>query len=164
MPTVDARLKALERRLQQVEDERDIAKVIIRYGFAVDTGDAKATGALYTQDTLVNVDGKPGMIGRKGVEAMVLGERHQRMLPNCAHTMAPFVIEISGDRAVATGYMRVYWRQGDDVGLWRLSVNRWELVRRSGEWQVAKRWSTRIGTPDYQPLLRQGLEKAKPRR
>ncbi len=161
MPTIEARLKALERRLQQVEDERDIAKVIIRYGFAVDTGDAKATGALYMEDTLVDVDGKTAMKGRKGVEAMVLGTSHQSMLPNCAHTMAPFVIEVSGEKAVATGYMRVYWRQGDAVNLWRLSVNRWELVKRKGEWQVARRWSTRIGTEDYQPLLHRGLEKAK---
>ncbi|MBM4406710.1 MAG: nuclear transport factor 2 family protein [Chloroflexi bacterium] len=164
MATLEARLTALEKRLRMVEDERDIAKVIIRYGFAVDTGDAKATGALYAADTLVDVDGKPAMKGRKGVEAMVLGEPHQRMLPNCAHTMAPFVIEVRGDRAVATGYMRVYWRQGENISLWRLSVNRWELVRKKSGWEVARRWSTRIGSERYQQLLHRGLETSKIKR
>jgi len=102
---------ALARRVQALEDELAIHRQIVRYGFAVDTGDADGAAALFTEDSVYDVDGPLLMRGRDGVRAMVRGPRHQAMLPRCAHQIGPAVVEVHGDRATAVGYSRVYVRR-----------------------------------------------------
>src|SRR5919204_5586925 len=111
-----ARLDALEASVRAVEDELAITRTVVEYGFAVDTGDALATGALFTENAEFDVDGSV-MQGRRGVEAMVLGGGHQRLLPNCAHTIGPVVVRPDGDTAVVVGYSRIYHRRDDDFVL-----------------------------------------------
>ena len=77
---------------------------------------------------IFDVDGTNIMRGQKGVRDMVNGPSHQSLLPNCAHTIGPAVVEVDGDRAVATGYSRIYLRTGDNINLFRIGCNRWELV------------------------------------
>ena len=76
---LERQLAALERRVESLEDELAIHRLIVRYGFAVDTGDADATAELFTEDTLFDVDGRLIMRGRDGVSDMVRGERHQSL-------------------------------------------------------------------------------------
>ncbi len=154
---VAARLAALERRVAALEDELAIHRLLASYGFAVDTGDADATAALITEDGVYDVDGTLVMRGRDGVAAMVRGERHQALLPRCAHTIGPAVVTLHGDRAVATAYSRVYLRSGDDVALWRLSFNRFELERRDGAWQIARRTTRLVGHEEAQRILVRAL-------
>jgi len=47
---LDARIAALERRAQAVEDELAIRNLIVRYGLAVDLGDAQGVADLFTPD------------------------------------------------------------------------------------------------------------------
>lgn len=155
--TADARLDALERRVAALEDELAIHRLIVRYGFAVDTGDADATAALFADDGVYDVDGTLVMNGRDGVAAMVRGPRHQSLLPNCAHTIGPAVVALDGDRAIATAYSRIYKRDGDAIGLWRLSFNRFELERRDGRWQIVRRTTRMLGHDEAQPIFRRAL-------
>lgn len=155
---VGARLAALERRVAALEDELAIHRLIVRYGFAVDSGDADATAALFTDDTVYDVDSTLVMRGRDGVAAMVRGPRHQSLLPNCAHTIGPAVVQVDGDRAVATAYSRIYLRKGDDLTLWRLSFNCFELERRDGAWQIARRTTRLLGHAEAQALLARALD------
>ena len=67
---------------------------------------------MFAEDGVYDVDGPLLMEGRAAVRAMVRGPRHQAMLPNCAHQIGPAVVELDGDRAVATGYSRVYHAPG----------------------------------------------------
>jgi hypothetical protein len=85
---------------------------------------------------------------------MVRGERHQSLLPNCAHTIGPLAVELDGDRATAIGYSRLYLREGQDIDLWRLSFNRWELVRRNGRWQILRRSTRVLGHEEAAGLFR----------
>jgi len=64
---------ALAQRVQALEDELAVHRVIVRYGFAVDSGEADRTAALYTEDTIFDVDGTNIMRGQKGVRDMVNG-------------------------------------------------------------------------------------------
>jgi hypothetical protein len=157
----EARLVALERRLARVEDELAIHRLIVRYGFAVDTGNADATTALFTEDGVYDVDGRPVMHGRAGVRDMVLGKNHQALLPNCAHTIGPAVVEVGvggdPDRAVATAYSRIYLRKPEGILLWRLSFNRFELVRRDGGWQIELRTTRVLGHDEAHDLFARGL-------
>jgi len=154
---VAADVAALERRVAALEDELAIQRVIVTYGFAVDTGDADATAALFTPDGVYDVDGTLVMHGRDGVAAMVRGERHQALLPSCAHTIGPAVVALDGDRAVATAYSRIYLRRADDLALWRLSFNRFELERRDGRWLIARRTTRLLGHDEAQAIFEHAL-------
>lgn len=155
--SMEERLARLERRVATLEDELAIHRLIVTYGFAVDTGDAAATGALFTEDTLYDVDTTLVMRGRSGVEDMVRGPRHQSLLPNCAHTIGPAVVRVDGDRAVATAYSRIYKRDGETIGLWRLSFNRFELERRDGRWRIARRTTRMLGHDEAHALFARAL-------
>src|SRR5579872_5057809 len=108
---MDDRLAALETRVAALEDELAVHRTIVRYGFAVDAGEAEATAALFTDRCRFDVDGSV-MEGPGAVRSMVLGPRHQGLLPNAAHCIGPAVVEVDGDRAVAVGYSRIYYRDG----------------------------------------------------
>jgi uncharacterized protein (TIGR02246 family) len=155
-----SRVDGLERRIARLEDELAIHRLIVRYGFAVDTGDAEATAALFTSDTVYDVDTTLVMRGREGVADMVRGPRHQSLLPNCAHTIGPAVVRVDGDRAVATAYSRIYKRDADALELWRLSFNRFELERRDGGWQIARRTTRLLGHDEAHALLARALQES----
>ena len=145
MDDLERRVDELSRRVQVLEDELAIHRQIVRYGLAVDAGDADAAAALFTEDTVYDVDGPLRMEGREGVRAMVRGPRHQAMVGHCAHQIGPAVVEVAGDRARAAGYSRVYVRREAGIEIYRVSLNRWELERRDGEWLVARRTTRLLG-------------------
>jgi ketosteroid isomerase-like protein len=152
------RLAALEARMQTLEDELAVTRTIVAYGFAVDSGDAPATGALFTEDAVFDVDGGFVMQGRAEVEAMVLDEHgHQRLLPDCAHTIGPAVVRVDGDAATAVGYSRIYLKRDDAFGLFRLGCNRWDLRRTGSGWQISARLTRVLGTAEAQQVLAQGI-------
>jgi hypothetical protein len=152
-----ARVDRLEQRLRSVEDELEITRTVVEYGLAVDSGEAGVTGQLFTEDTVFDVDGDNIMRGRSAVEAMVLGRGHQSLLPNCAHTIGPIVVQTDGDSAVATGYSRIYRATGDSFELFRIGCNQWELHRSGPGWRISKRTSRVLGSLESQAILRSGL-------
>ena len=151
----------LAARVQRLEDEREITRVLTRYGFAVDLGDADATGALYTDETVIDLGLTSEFRGTEGARQLVLDERHQEIVGRCAHTMGPFVIDvdIDGDHATATGYVRVYISDPDmrNPRLWRIGYTKLELRRSGAKWQIAERLSRSIGADGGAELLRFGL-------
>ena len=151
----------LAARVQRLEDEREITRVLTRYGFAVDLGDADATAALYTDDTVIDLGLTSEFRGTEGARQLVLDERHQEIVGRCAHTMGPFVIDvdIDGDHATATGYVRVYISDPDmrNPRLWRIGYTKLELRRSGAKWQIAERLSRSIGADGGAELLRFGL-------
>jgi len=151
------RVDELAGRVAALEDELAIHRLIVRYGLAVDVGDAEAAADVFTEDGVYDVDGPLLMRGRAEVRAMVRGPKHQGMLPDVAHQIGPAVVEVHGDRAVATGYSRVYLRRDAGVGIYRVSFNRWELERRGGEWQIAYRTTRLLGHAEAQALFRDAL-------
>ncbi len=153
MEDLRRQVEGLARRVQALEDELAIHRLIVRYGLGVDTGDAEQAAGVFTEDAVYDVDGPLLMNGRQGVRDMVRGPRHQAMLPNCAHQIGPAVVELAGDRAVATGYSRVYVRRPAGIEIYRVSFNRWELERRDGEWLIARRTTRLLGHEEAQRVL-----------
>src|ERR1700741_2389071 len=108
---LETRITALERRLSAAEDELAIRNLIVRYGLAVDLGDAQAVADVFTPDAEFAVGNASSDLrgedvvfrGREQIKKdLVLGP-HQALLPNCAHTIGPVVVSLDGDRAEATG-------------------------------------------------------------
>jgi ketosteroid isomerase-like protein len=157
MDDLNKRLDDLAGRVQALEDELAIHRLIVRYGFAVDIGDADHTAELFTEDTVYDVD-VGVMRGRKGIRDMVLNNPHHSLVGNCAHQIGPAVVEVNGDRAVATGYSRVYLRQGDGFEVFRVSFNRFELERRGRQWQIAHRTTRLLGHAEAKTIFAAALE------
>lgn len=162
---------ALEQRLQKLEDELAVRNVIVRYGLAADAGDIEAARALFTDDTVYEC-GAPDtgrsddegfaqdtltMEGLNAILSMLQGPQHQSMLPNCAHTNGPLDVSVNGLEARATGYSRLYLREGEDFRLLRVAVNTWHLRKQEGQWKISYRLSQPVGTTATQQLLKDSL-------
>ncbi len=156
MKDLQQQLEALAGRVQRLEDELAIHRLIVRYGFAVDIGDAEHTAELFTEDTVYDID-VAVLHGRPDIRKMVQTDPHRSLVGNCAHQIGPAVVEIDGDRAVATGYSRVYLRKGDGIEVFRVSFNRWELERRAGQWQIAHRITRLLGHQEAKKIFAAAL-------
>src|SRR5512140_3135685 len=126
---LEKRVDELTGRVQRLEDELAIHRLIVRYGLAVDIGDADQTAAVFAEDGIYDADVRL-MSGREDVRDMVRSERHQKMVGHCAHQIGPAIVTLNGDAAIAIGYSRVYLRGADGIDIYRVSYNRWQLARR----------------------------------
>jgi SnoaL-like domain len=95
------RLAELERRLHRIEDEREIERIIARYGPLVDAGEADAAASLWSEQGTYDVEGW-SMRGRTDIAAMVRSPEHQSLIGSgCCHFLGPAVVSVDGDDAVA---------------------------------------------------------------
>jgi len=150
---LETELRRLSKRIEALEDEREIQSLATRYALAVDGNDAETTSQIYAEDCTIDIDGGPIFNGREEAKQIVTGPVHQSNLHNVAHLMGPFAVKLDGDRATASGYATIYLRRDGEVTIWRQSYQCWELVKRDGRWQVLKRTSRSTGRKDGQPLL-----------
>lgn len=133
LPTVEERLTALE-------DREAIRNLIASYGPLADSGNAEAVAALWTEDGSYAVGGMAEAKGRAAIAALIDGDTHRALMAaGCAHLLGPVAIDIDGDRAVARGHSVVFRNGPSAVEVWRVSANRWELVRTAGGWGVERR-------------------------
>lgn len=129
-------------RLQAVEDELAIRRVILTYGPAADAGLTTRAGALWADDGEYDWDpATPALAGPDAVAAMLTGEGHQSLIATgVAHFAGPPLIEVDGDRATALSYSFVLRRDDDQrVYVWRLGAARWEFERVDGGWRIHRR-------------------------
>jgi hypothetical protein len=155
MTDLEQTVASLVERIERLEDELAIHKVIVRYGLGVDIGEGDHAASVFTPDGVYDVDvGR--LNGRAAVAAMVRGARHQAMVGHCAHQMGPLVIERqSGGWAAVTGYSRVYLHTAAGTHVYRVSLNRWELVKEGGEWLVGRRTTRVLGHDEAPAVFRQ---------
>ncbi|OBK44660.1 hypothetical protein A5656_05760 [Mycobacterium gordonae] len=141
-------------RLNRLEDERDIARLIASYGPAVDAGDADAAARLWAEDGVYDID-LMRMEGRDEVRAMVNSGAHQKMVAHgCSHFLGPAVVTVDGDTAVAVCESLVLVRDGDGYRVWRATANHFALRRIDGRWQIGIRTSRVLdGNPQARALL-----------
>lgn len=141
-------------RLNRLEDERDIARLIASYGPAVDAGDADAAARLWAKDGVYDID-LMRMEGRDEVRAMVNSGAHQKMVAHgCSHFLGPAAVAVDGDTAVAVCESLVLVRDGDGYRVWRATANHFALRRIDGQWRISVRTSRVLdGNPEAHALL-----------
>lgn len=143
MSAAEERLAALEARVQRVEDELAVMRLVLAYGPCVDSGSAAAAAQLWIADGSYEYEaGAPALHGSDGIAAMVDSPPHRAHLERgCAHVLTAPHVHIDGDRAVATCYslMHHYDAESGTFQVSRVSANRWELVRTGDGWRVATR-------------------------
>ncbi|TVZ02121.1 nuclear transport factor 2 family protein [Trebonia kvetii] len=152
-------LAQLRARLRELEDRAAITQLVAEYGPAVDSGDAAAAAALWTDDGCYETDPSP-LIGARAIADMVDGPLHQAIIGGGAgHILGPVAVTVSGDTAVAVGYSLLVRYSAEDgaFSVFRCSANRWELARADEGWKVVSRRNALLdGNPSARNLLRTG--------
>ena len=124
-----ARLVTLEERVRRLEDQVAIHRLINTWGPAVDTGQAEAAAALFSEDAVLQSD-MSHLTGPAAIADMVRSDGQQALIDQgSAHIPAFPVVDIEGDTARAIGYSRVYLHTDEGYEVWRVSANFWEFTR-----------------------------------
>jgi hypothetical protein len=171
--TID--LTALEKRLRQLEDERDISQLIASYGPFVDSANADGAAALWDADGSYDVEGWR-MNTSDDVHAMVSSPSHRELVAGgCCHFLGPAVVTVNGDSAVAVCESLVLLRSGQaaqdridceawcsapgEYVVWRATANHFALSHRDDQWRITARTSRLLnGKPGAHALLTAGLD------
>lgn len=152
-----ARLEALERRLREVEDERDITRLIASYGPLVDSGSSDEVAALWTEDGVYDVD-EVFLDGAESIRKMVLSRNHQGWIAGgCAHFLGPIQVTLDGDDAIAVGHSLMIINTDEGFQVRRATANHWQLRRTAEGWRATVR-TTRVldGRTESPALLAAG--------
>jgi hypothetical protein len=138
---VPSELEELRSRLDRLEEEAAITKVILSYGIAADAGMASFAGALWLEEGTYDWDARGAPhVGSEGVEAMLASDAHQSLIAQgVAHVGGPPLLDVEGERARAVNYSLIIRREEGRSYLWRVSAVRWDLERTQGTWRVRRR-------------------------
>jgi ketosteroid isomerase-like protein len=148
------RIAALEARVQAMEDQLALCRLISTWGPAADIGNGPAAASIWADDAvLVTENGQ--LEGAAAIGEMIDGDgQGQLVAQGCAHVHSFPLVHIDGDRARAVNYGRVYLHNDGGYELWRVSANSWEFRRTGDGWRVARRQVHVIdGGPEARELL-----------
>lgn len=157
MADLESRVAALADRLQAVEDELEIIRLIASYGPLVDSGSADEVGAIWAEDGIYDVD-ELFMGSRAEIVAMVNGEDHQGLIHRgTAHFLGPASVTVTGDTAVAVCESILMVHHKERFIPARAGIHHWELARTAEGWKTTRRTSRLLnGTADGHALARAG--------
>lgn len=165
MSEVEERLAALETRLRELEDEREIRELLSRYGYYADACLDEEYLALFAPDGAMDVSQggteEPYAVLRwEGQEAMrtFLTDRTAAhgggFAGRSMHLQGNnLTVAVRGDTAVAAGYSFIFHHDGPQLKLLSASTNEWHLTRESGSWRIALRKRRMLGAPDTAEVL-----------
>jgi hypothetical protein len=159
MASTDDVLIALEERLKRLEDQIEIYQLLSTYGPCADSGSGDIVETLYKGDGKYD-SGIDAFDGAAAIREMIeeLPLHRQLMNQGCAHMVTMPVVNVTGDRAVATCHGQLLRRDGDGFTIWRTSATRWDLERTSSGWKIARRVNRLLdGSPGAQELFRSAL-------
>jgi len=132
---------SVEARLQRVEDELAIRRILIDYAGFLDGRDYAAYANLFTPDgEWTNQAG--GRKGRDEIRAMLESVMGPAGTPNAAnyHLISNPRIDLDGDRATATSRYLFVMRGPEGQPTPSLAgIYTDEFVRLNGEWKIARR-------------------------
>ena len=159
MKDLEATVRALVQRVGELEDRLAIYQLLFTYGPAADSGSSQAAANVWTADGVYDVGDMARLTGHDELQKMYEGQGHQSLIKSgAAHLTASPHVTISGDTAVATCYSFVFAHDADGYKVWRVSSNRWELVRKDNGWRVARRTNRLLdGSEQARELLRRGV-------
>jgi uncharacterized protein (TIGR02246 family) len=142
VPAKDARA-SLEQRVQRMEDESAIRKVLIEYGAFRDAKDYHAYAGLFAAQGVWQ-GGFGTFTGPAAIEKMLvdnLGAPEPGFVNKANfHLLSNPIIEIDGDRAHVTSKY-LFWTKSADNRPTPLLAGRYvdDFVRENGQWKIARR-------------------------
>jgi hypothetical protein len=156
--TDEDRLAGLERRVQRLEDEVAVLRLVNSWGPAVDTGSSEAAAALWHEDGVLESD-LSHLQGPGAIFAMVETDAQQALITQgCAHVQSAPIVRIDGDEAEAVTYSQVYLHADEGHAVWRVSANLWQFGRTPEGWRVTRRANRVIdGSTEAHDILARAL-------
>jgi ketosteroid isomerase-like protein len=154
-----------------VEDRLMIEDICAHYVMALDTADADAYAALFTEDAVLEVNGKPNappadmsarqsFHGRKEIHKMVVG--FKAMMPKAAagrgfgsmrHVVTSLALDIKGNTATGDSFWMEVQSNGKDLPPSIFNMGRYEdrYIKQNGKWLFASRLI--IADMGYEPRM-----------
>jgi len=139
----DPRIAALEKHVQQLQDEKAIREVVIRYGEYLDARDYAAYASLFASDG-VWTGGFGSATGPAAIQEMLeknLGKAEPGFVNKSNfHLMTTVVVDVEGETAKARSRYTFFTASPENrpaVALAGRYVD--EFVRENGTWKIKKR-------------------------
>lgn len=165
----------LTRRVQRLEDERELRELLSRYGFTADFGHARAYTDLFTRDGSIDAGRRLGdgpISGRAAIHDFITGPAHLAIQFSSQHHVAcgPTVFYVDGDTAEAEGYSlvivrsetekkrhRAAWGTGWAIEIAGANVNHWRFRRVDGQWRIVERINRPMGSEESRRVFSRTL-------
>jgi ketosteroid isomerase-like protein len=142
-PSADPRVAALEKHVQQLQDQQAVREVLIRYGEYLDARDYAGYASLFAKDG-VWTGGFGSATGPAAIQQMLeknLGKPEPGFINKANfHLMTTAVVDVDGDTAKARSRYTFFTASPDNrptVALAGRYID--ELVRENGTWKIKKR-------------------------
>jgi uncharacterized protein (TIGR02246 family) len=143
--STSADIASLRQRVQQLEDQEQIRRVLVAYGEHLDARDYAAYASLFARDG-VWTGGFGSATGPVAIQAMLeenLGRPEAGFINrNSFHLMTTMVVEVAGDTATARSRYLFYTATSDNrPGASLAGRYEDEFVREDGKWKIKRRTS-----------------------
>jgi hypothetical protein len=149
MQTSEAKISELEKRLNGLEAKEQIRELLHRYGFAADTGDAKAWSEVWNEHAVYERGGETVISGRAAFFTAIEDPHgtHKVEIENrgSLHSINPVTVEVNGDRAWAEGSTLVWVCRDRGYDVYTLSHNHWDFAKTRDKWEIVRRISRPVG-------------------
>lgn len=159
---LERRLRDLEARVRELEDRDALAQLVASYGPAVDSGDADAAAALWSDDGVFDVVPYFELVGHEGIAGMVNDDGHQSLIHGgCGHVLTAPKLSVDGDDARGWNYaFNIRWDgEADRFWIARLSANEWQFHRDGDTWRLVRRTNINLdGDERPRELFRHSTE------
>ena len=153
---LEARLAAMEARIQELEDERAIRDLLARYGFTADSCKDEAFVELYTEDGAMKLSGRAASSGEKvaiwqgkdQVRRFITnpeGHHRPQLYGKSMHMQDNIVTHLQGESAVANSYQFAVAVDGNGVKMLSAGNNQWQLRKVDGKWLIRERRGAYLG-------------------
>ncbi|RYY26701.1 MAG: nuclear transport factor 2 family protein [Sphingomonadales bacterium] len=131
---------SIELRLQRLEDQLEIIRLLSAYGPLVDAGACDPAAELWEADGRYDVGGEHVATGVEQIAALYSGDGHQSLIrQGSGHVTTTPHIRLDGDTATAFAHSFVLLRGARGWAVWRASANRWTLARTADGWRIRER-------------------------
>lgn len=146
----NARLEALEKRVQVLEDQEGIRECLARYGFNADLGRSQEWVNTWTEKGVYDLgpDHKPTGPDEL-MNKVIQGKGHKSIENHSQHTVCNLFIRVNGNTAWAEGYSVVFVLQNGQYGAWTNGYNHWEFEKRGHRWYMTLRYRRAVGMEEW---------------
>ncbi|CAN5174986.1 hypothetical protein BH09PSE3_BH09PSE3_28350 [soil metagenome] len=167
-------IASLSERLTRVEDRLAILDLLAGSAISSDTASETFWADMFTDDAVMDRGGAvPDDVGRENLLAIVRSPSQRAAIDaGMAHLAMMPTIAIDGDRATATGYLLIVVPDTEaraillpgkgssaGIGIYQVTVNRWELVRTADGWRVSRRVVRALAADDSRSILARGIDR-----
>jgi hypothetical protein len=148
---LEARLKQLEARVQELEDQEKIRECLSRYSFNADLGRSEEYVNNYTPDGTIDLGPDTKWAGKEQMMDFIANPKggHKAIEGRCQHTSMNYFIRVNGNTAWAEGYSVVYLKKGDTYEPFTCGFNHWDFEKRGDRWYLKYRLRRPVGGDEW---------------